>query len=115
MEILNLNGGKSFFAAGFVFVLSAMTSALVSPIAMAQSNRDFQHDQIAVSKEQIPPLTISLVTINGQALPGVSKEALRLPANAGTISFSYGPTPPASNAPAFAALASAVIHARARS
>ncbi len=99
MEILNLNGGKSFFAAGFAFVLSAMTSALVSPIAMAQSNRDFQHDQIAVSKEQIPPLTISLVTINGQALPGVSKEALRLPANAGTISFSYGPTPQASNAP----------------
>ena len=90
---------KNIFAVAFAVAIFVMPSVLVAPVVMAQSNPDSQHDQIADSKEKLPPLTIGSVSVNGRALSGISKESLRLPANPGSISFSYGPNPLASNAP----------------
>jgi len=91
--------GKKKFAATFAIAAFIMVLIVVAPAVVAQTNRDFQINQAAVSKEQLPPLTLGSVTVNGQALSGVSKESLRLPANPGIVSFSYGPNPQASNAP----------------
>ena len=90
---------KNIFAVAFAVASFVMPSVLVAPVVMAQTNRDSQHDQVAISKEQLPSLTLGSVTVNGRALSEIPKESLRLPSNPGTVSFSYGPNPQASNAP----------------
>lgn len=97
---LKHNGGNGLFAAVLRRV-GAFTVAftLAAPVAIAQDKRDFSPGQGAVSKEQIPPLTLRSVMVNNQELSGISNESVNLPAHPGTVTFTYGPNLLASNAP----------------
>ena len=96
---LKQRDGKKIMAAVIPVAAFVLSLILVAPVVIAQTNRDIQINQVAVSKEQLPPLTLGSVSVNGRALSEIPKESLRLPANPGDVSFSYGPNPQASNAP----------------
>jgi len=93
------NGCKSFFAAGLGVWAIAVAMTLAVQAVVAQGNRNFSPEQVANSKEQKPPLRVVSVEVNGRALPEGSNEAIRLPANPGITTFTYGPNLLASNTP----------------
>ena len=99
MSSLKHRAGKIFPVGVYSAAVFLMALILVAPVVVSQTNRDFQINQTTVFKAQLPPLRLGSVLVNGRPLSEISNESLRLPANPGSISFSYGPNPQASNAP----------------
>jgi len=99
MRELKHAGGKSYFATICCLGVFVLVSTLVAPAVIAQGSQNFSSNQPANPKPQKLALILNSVLVNGRALTDFSNESLRLPANPGTVSFSCGPNPRASNAP----------------